>query len=496
MSALSGIAESRARAGFADGLGRLVQRDYRAAWFHRAISAALQRTLLHARGRPGGIARLAISMPPQHGKSRHVSELAIAAMLGVDPDLRAILVGYGADFASRATEKTREILDHEAYQRIFRTRAGAVEDPGANKQMRAKDRAHMFRVMSVENGRPERRDGYYLAQGVGGSITGWGYDIGVWDDPIKNPEQARSAAHRQMLIKAQHTVFDTRGGSDKAVQIAVFTRWGPEDFMAYLLDVWRDEGFDPFVLSIPAIREEDLAAPDDPRAEGEGLWLARYGSDYYKRKKEMLLKRDPTTWWAMWQQSPKGAGMILFPRTFWGSFDPALESEFDEITLSIDGNVKASGKSFAVVGVWGVRRPARAGEFPTYYRLDEYRGHWDFAEFVENVKRACAKWPDSRCRLVENKANGPALVSHLGLGYGFTLVGKSHSKDHAYNLMLPAARQGRIFLPSRDCGRVTSSWRLDYELEMQGAGIDKVDDRPDETAQLVIHYEGGLRKSR
>lgn len=488
-------AAMRARAGLADGLGRLVIPGYQAAWFHRQISEALRRALLFVRGKPGGVSRIALSMPPQHGKSLHVSELAIATMLGIDPDLRALLVGHGADFASRATSNTREYLDHPEYKRIFHTRAGAAEDPDSGKITRTKDTAHMFRVMSVESGRPEQRRGYYLAQGVKGSITGWGYDIGVWDDPIKNAEEARSAAHRQMLIKAQHTVFDTRAGSNSAVQIAVFTRWGPDDFMGYLLDIWREEGHEPLVLSIPAVREEGLEATNDPRAIGEGLWLKRYGTAHYARKKEMLLKRDPQTWWSMWQQDPRGGGTVLFPRHFWGEYDPAETHEFDQLCMSIDGNVKATGRSFAVIGVWGVQSPSGPGEFPRYYRLDEFRGHWDFAEFCEQTKRACAKWPDARVRLVENKANGPALVSHLGLGYGFELVGKSHSKAHAYNLALPAARQGRVFLPSSSVGRVTSDWRADFELELQGALIDDVDDRCDEFAQMVIHYEGGLRKS-
>src|SRR5260370_32056199 len=56
--------------------------------------------------------------------------------------------------------------------------------------------------------------------------------------------------------------------------------------------------------------------------------------------------------------------------------------------------------------VWG-----RRGGF--FYLLDQVHGRFDFPKTIATVKILCERWPLATRKLVEDKANGPAVGSHL-----------------------------------------------------------------------------------
>ena len=58
----------------------------------------------------GEIKRLILTLPPRHGKSELVSKYFIAWFLGLNPDKRAILCGYEAEFAASWGYKARALL--------------------------------------------------------------------------------------------------------------------------------------------------------------------------------------------------------------------------------------------------------------------------------------------------------------------------------------------------------------------------------------------------
>jgi hypothetical protein len=82
-------------------LGALVVPEYRDRlwWYHKQIAEALEGLLRYVRfkGEKGGYARVAISMPPQHGKSLHGTELFPALALGQDPDILEAFLKAGAE---------------------------------------------------------------------------------------------------------------------------------------------------------------------------------------------------------------------------------------------------------------------------------------------------------------------------------------------------------------------------------------------------------------
>ena len=111
----------------------------------------------------GKINRLIVNMPPRHTKSEFASYLLPSWMVGRNPKLKIIQTTHNAELAVRFGRKSKNLIDSDRYQKIFRTQL--QED-------------------SKAAGRWETSDGgEYFAAGVGGAITGRGADLLIIDDP-------------------------------------------------------------------------------------------------------------------------------------------------------------------------------------------------------------------------------------------------------------------------------------------------------------------------
>ena len=84
-----------------------------------------------------------------------------------------------------------------------------------------------------------------------------------------------------------------------------------------------------------------------------------------------------------------------------------LPKTFDKVVMSWDMTFKDSKASDYVVGqVWG-------RDQANFYLLDQVRGRWDFVKTLEQFVAMNNKWPHVRRKLIEDKANGPAIISAL-----------------------------------------------------------------------------------
>ena len=101
--------------------------------------------------------------------------------------------------------------------------------------------------------------GGMMTVGVGGPFTGYGFDLLIIDDPVKNREEANSPTQRQHLWDWWQSTARTRlepGGSI----IVVTTRWHEEDLVGRLLgDEYTEEqaaGDRWEHIRLPALAEE------------------------------------------------------------------------------------------------------------------------------------------------------------------------------------------------------------------------------------------------
>lgn len=233
-------------------------------------------TLLKADGTP--YRKLLVTEPPRHGKSEFISKWAPAWFLKRFPRKKVGVCGYEAEFAASWGRKVRDILE---------------EDPTAPKIRSDNRAAHRWEL--------EAGGGMFTA-GVGGPLTGKGFQWLDIDDPIKNFEDASSETMRDKAWDWVRSTALTRlepGG----FTTLVMTRWHADDIAGRFL---AEEADDWYHLDLPAI-----AGEADPlgRKVGEALWPERYSiHDLEKLRKTV----GPQIWASLYQQKPYVEGGGLF----------------------------------------------------------------------------------------------------------------------------------------------------------------------------------------
>jgi len=99
----------------------------------------------------GELKRLIVNMPPRHTKSEFGSYLLPAWLMGRRPTLKIMQTTHTAELAFRFGRKTRNLMNSDAYKKIF------------DVELRADSQAA---------GRWETsKGGEYFAAGVGGAVT-------------------------------------------------------------------------------------------------------------------------------------------------------------------------------------------------------------------------------------------------------------------------------------------------------------------------------------
>lgn len=332
-------------------------------------------------------------MPPRHGKSELISKYFPAWFLGTYPDRRIILASYEAGYAATWGRKARDLLE-EWGPRLF----GVAVDQKSS----AADRWDI-----------KGREGGMITAGAGGAITGKGASVAIIDDPIKNSEDALSETIREKVWDWYRSTLRTRLQGEPRAIILVMTRWHEDDLAARLIAAEAEGGEHWEVLELPALADPTQAKPD-PLGREAGAALCPELFD-----ERALLATAATLgsfWWtALYQQRPAPAEGGILKRGWFRRYRPpdgeaerrAFLASFDEILQSWDMAFKdTKGSDFVVGQVWG-RRAADC------YLLAQRRGRLGFPATVEAVRAVSAAWPLALTKLVEDKANGPAVIDTL-----------------------------------------------------------------------------------
>ena len=238
--------------------------NYEPAWFHEVIANELEKIELFG---DRDYKVLLVFMPPRHGKSELCSVGFPAWYLGRNPENEIITVSYSAELAQDFGTKTRGIVSSPEYRYIFNVEL--KED----QQAKAKWRTD--------------KGGSYTSVGVGGAITGRGANILLFDDPIKNREEAESEVYREKVWQFFTSTAFTRlepGG----VVVVILTRWHLDDLAGRILANDELKGRAK-VIHFPAIQENNA------------LWPERYSLDALKEIKATIGVYD---WNALYMGAP------------------------------------------------------------------------------------------------------------------------------------------------------------------------------------------------
>jgi len=449
-----------------------INKHYSINWHHRVICERLSRLPYEKQK------RIMIFMPPQTGKSEIVSRTLPAWMLGRNPDLRIILASYSADLAMGFCRDVQRILCSDTYDDIFP--GTSISHKNVVKSGGYKRTANHFEIIDAR--------GSMFSVGVGGSTTGKSADIFIIDDPFKDLQQAYSQTTRARVIDWYNSVAQTRLTLNGHI-IIMHTRWHEADLAGYLLsEAQRDAKATQWeVISIPAIGVEHnpFKHPSDKRREGDPLWPEFKGDiDYLETVRKSVGEK---VWSALYQQSPTIEGGNIIKEA-WLKYYSSLPFDIsskraNDLIQSWDLTFKETGSSY-VVGIVIAKHGA------DFYIIDCYRKKADIVQTMEAIKAMTTKYPDTSI-LIEDKANGPAVISMLKSQISRVIPVRPESgKDERLHVVAPLFEAGNVHFPS------FAPWIKEVIHELQSFPNGANDDIVDAISQGLQHWNKltGLRR--
>ena len=309
----------------------------------------------------GEINRLMIQMPPRHGKSTLASIWFPAWYIGRNPTKEIITASYSGRLAETFGRKVRNTIADPEYSKIF-------PDVSLATDSKANNRWHT------------NKDGVYLASGVHGASTGYGADLLVIDDPLRDAAEADSELIRDKVWDWFATVAFTRRQKNSAIVI-IQTRWHEDDLSGRLLDM--DDG-NWEVVKLPAIAKEDDVLG---RNIGDALWPEWYPKEVLDETRKVLSAQGGTRFWsALYQQEPTPEEGDYFKAEWFEYYTQRPKTHEMTIYGTSDFAVTDKGGDFTVHMVFGI------DENRNIYVLDMYRAQADSHEWVEVLIAMMSEW--------------------------------------------------------------------------------------------------------
>jgi predicted phage terminase large subunit-like protein len=240
--------------------------------------------------------------------------------------------------------------------------------------------------------------------------------------------------------------------------ILIQTRWHEDDLAGRMIEN------DPYVSvwRVPCEAEDgDVLG----RVLGEGLcpeigkgtdWLHAFKDSYIRDSNDGGLR----AWNALYQGRPTSAEGNLVRRSWFRYHGEGGEvtvkdgselvrvpcvltpSFFDKVWQSWDCTFKDGEKSDFVCGVVIGRR------LQDYFILDMVHGRMDIIGTMEAITKLSIKHPLAKAKIIEEKANGSAIIAMLrnSIG-GFIPVNPTESKVGRVNAVVPMIHSGNVYLP-------------------------------------------------
>lgn len=390
--------------------------EYITSYFSQTVCDALDRFIVKMMN--GERPVIILGAPPQHGKSDIVSRYLPAYIFGKYPDLRIAGLSYGKDLASDMNRDVQRIMMSDEYHVLFPLSCLNAKRV-VTIEVEAKRNSETFEIVG--------RKGTYISQGVGGPLTGKKVDLGIIDDPIKNAKEALSPTTKQSVWNWYVSTFKTRLSKNSG-EIIMATRWATDDLSGRVIENNKKA----IVLEFPAINDDGEALVPELHPIDKLLETKAILGDYF--------------WSAMYQQKPKPGDGQIFHEEFAQYYLPKdLPEKFDKVIHSWDMTFKDSdGTDFVVGQVWG-KKDANA------YLLYQIRKRMSFTETLKSVKWLAEKFPEGRRKLVEDKANGPAVIDSLkSTVSGLIPVEPDGSKVARAHACTAEWEAGNVWLPNKD----------------------------------------------
>ena len=394
---------------------------------------------------------LVIETPPQHGKSMTVTESLPSWWLGKHPNERIIVAAYNDDLAGRFMRRNKEKLKQKC-DKLFGVQVGEID-----------------RADAVELAPPNK--GGILSRGIRSGITGNPANLIIIDDPIKSREEADSATWRGKVWDEWQNSIKSRLAAGAKV-IVIMTPWHEDDLAARILQTEPNAT----LLRLPVEAEENDPLgrqPGDPLCPELGKdanWLADFKASYMNDP-----QGGPRAWTALYQCNPRVEGGNIVKREWWQYYKPAEVQTFGTELISVDAAFKGADTSdYVAITVWGKRNNS-------YYCQYCLNRHMTFTETLEAIRATRALYPNARKVLIEDKANGTAIIDVLQREMWCVPVNPKGGKAARVNAVSAAIETGHVFLPEG------APWVEPYLDQWSAFPAGAHDDMVDSSTQALSH---------
>lgn len=293
------------------------------------------------------------------------------------------------------------------------------------------------------------------------------------------------------------------------------TRWHEDDLAGWLLSKEAGAEDEPegwHVVNMPAIAEDEqrqfppsCTVYPDLRGLGEALCPERYSAD----KLHKVQRRLGTYFWAsLYQQRPAPAAGEIFKRQHWRYWQPRnmalppvmvrsgdgevvaiapveLPEQFDQVVQSWDLTFKDTRAADPVAGLVAGRVGANK------YLLDRRNGRMDIVATLRAIAAMSIKWPQASAKLVEDKANGPAVIRMLHSKIaGLIAVEPQGGKLSRAQAAQPEVESGNVYLPHPHI----AAWVDEFINNCAAFPNAAHDDDVDAFTQLIAYWQmqGGI----
>jgi len=355
--------------------------DYKVGAHHRQLSDLLMSM------EKGEQDRIAVSIPPRHGKSQLVSIFFPAWYLGKNPNKQVLLVSHTGELAVDFGRKIRNLVDSDAYREIF-------PDVGLSADSKSAGRWNTS------------KGGTFYACGVGSALAGRGADFLIVDDPFSE----------QDILNGNYEVFEkayewfTYGARTRLMpkgRVAiVHTRWAPEDLIGRLAkDMDKIENSDQYhFFEFPAIFNENS---DNEKA----LWPEFFDLEALHRTKASM---PVFQWNAQYQQTPTSEEGALIKRDWWRIWPHEEPPDCEYIIMALDAAAETKNRSdYTAILTLGVfRDPVHTNNAAHLILLNAVNRRVEFHQLKELAMDEYMQWrPDAF--IVEKKSSGTPLFQEL-----------------------------------------------------------------------------------
>jgi predicted phage terminase large subunit-like protein len=401
----------------------------------------------------GGGEDAVVNIPPGTGKSLICTVLWPAWIwVARDPGHRSICTSYADNATRRDAIRCRNLVQSQWWQEAW----PEIQIPFQN--------THAAADWSTTTG------GWRISVPLGGQMTSRHGDAVIIDDPIK-PEDARLG--RAQLVEVQRIIDETVPtrllSPSTSHRLVVMQRLHERDPAGALLSRGARR------LVLPMLFEVESADLLDWRTgEGELLWPEFRSEDDVR---VLSSKMSDYAIAGQLQQRPVPLGGGIFKEEwFVNRWTTRPRHDVGTWIQSWDCTFKGETTSHYVVGtVWCLTPEG------DYCLVHVERGRMDFVETVDAVRRVTRLFPQARTKLVENKANGPAVKSALDREIdGIVLVEPQGGKEARAHAVTYICRAGQVVLPA------SAPWVPEYVDEVTAFPFGLDDDQVDSTTQAIV----------